>query len=144
MKRNLSAADMDAAKRLKDIITTSPKRLTQGQIAKELGFESQGVISQYINGKIKLGTLTTMKFAKLFDVEPIAIRPDLEEQLQSKDKVVLADYNKVIETIEITLLELNVNLDYKKKIPLFEMAYRVYQHDKNIEQVKKMVTLIAS
>tara|TARA_R110002096_G_scaffold315208_1_gene509413 strand:- start:423 stop:866 length:444 start_codon:yes stop_codon:yes gene_type:complete len=146
MSKYITEADIKAASRLKFIAQTSQEKLNQSQIAKAMGFESQGSVSQFFNGKIKLNMETTCKFAKLFGVDPTEIRPDLEEALQNKDKVVLVDYNKVIETVEMTLLDLNTHLDYKTKIKIYEVSYNIFKSSRDnqgIKQVQEMVALMA-
>lgn len=142
MNRNLTTLDLSAATRLKEIIKLSPKKLTQGQIAEKMGFKGQGVVSQYVNGKISLGTDATIKFANLFDVEPTAIRPELEDELQTKKKVVLADYNKVIETVEIQIAKENAELDYKQRIKLYELSYKLYINGKDLVAVGDLTKMM--
>ena len=86
---------------------------------------------------------TTCKFAKLFGVEPTEIRPDLESTLQNKDKVILVDYNKIIETVEMTLLELNTTLDYKTKIKIYEVSYNIFKSSGDNDGIKKVQEMVA-
>ena len=143
MSKNMTEADLSAAARLKVIAKNSQKQLNQSQIAKAMGFESQGAVSQFFNGKTKLNMETTCKFAKLFGVEPTEIRPDLENIIQNKDKVILVDYNKVIETVEMTLLELNTTLDYKTKIKIYEVSYNIFKSSRDNDGIKKVQEMVA-
>lgn len=68
--RNLKAA-WDAKKK--------ELKLTQELAAELLGFESQGTVSQYLNGKIPVNTDAALKFAALLKVKPEDIREDLKD-----------------------------------------------------------------
>lgn len=82
MKRKpLSAADIEAARalrRLWDDKKTALK-LTQDKAAELLGFSTQGAVSHYLNGYTPLNTDAVLKFAALLQVQPSAIRPDIED-----------------------------------------------------------------
>lgn len=77
--RNLTQADLDAAERLLKIWNARKRGrpgLTQENVAGDLGM-TQGAVSQYLNGKIALGPVATLRFAKLLECNPLDIRPDL-------------------------------------------------------------------
>lgn len=50
-------------------------KLVQKKVADDFGV-TQGMISQYLNGETVIGVETTLKFARLFNVSPLEIRPD--------------------------------------------------------------------
>lgn len=76
-ERNLSQMEKDDAKRLKELWNKKKEilRLSQVTAAKQLGYNSQGAISQYINGKVGLNFHAAAKFAKLLRVEIKEISP---------------------------------------------------------------------
>lgn len=79
-KRTITQADREAAKRLKRIWEEKKKdlHLTQEKAADQLGFKTQASVSHYLNCRIALGPVATLKFARLLDVSPQDIRPDFE------------------------------------------------------------------
>ena len=77
VERVLSQAEKDDAKRLK-LLWQSKKDdlgLSQVKAAKELGYHSQGAISQYLNGKVAMNFHAVAKFAKLLRVDVQEIAP---------------------------------------------------------------------
>ena len=62
-------------KKILDLWTNDPS-LTQRRAAIDLKI-SQSAICQYLTGKIPLNIPIIIKFAKLFNVSPIEIDPDL-------------------------------------------------------------------
>jgi len=54
------------------------KKLTQERAAEQLGFETQGAISQYLNGKVALNDSTILKFSKFLGCNPGQIKPELD------------------------------------------------------------------
>lgn len=75
--RNLTKEEREDARRLKQIWLSKQEALNLSQVkaAKELGYNSQGAISQYINGKVSLNFQAAAKFAKLLRVEIKDIAP---------------------------------------------------------------------
>lgn len=53
------------------------KRLTQAAAAEQMGWQEQSAVSQYLNGRIALNFDAVFKFARLLDVKPTDIWPDL-------------------------------------------------------------------
>lgn len=53
--------------------------LTQDRMAEIMG-TTQGAVSQYLNGKIRLNYQAILQFAHALDIDPTEIRDDLEEQ----------------------------------------------------------------
>lgn len=76
--RDLSKEERDDARRLKQLWIAKKDQLHLNQVkaAKELGYNSQGAISQYINGRVSLNFQAAAKFAKLLrvDIQDIAPR----------------------------------------------------------------------
>jgi transcriptional regulator with XRE-family HTH domain len=82
--RIITAADLDAAKRLREIWEREQAArpgLTQESAALDMKM-TQGAVSQFLLGKVALGVGATLKFAKLLAVSPLQIRPDLTELLK--------------------------------------------------------------
>ena len=74
-------ATPEASKNLKAAWNARKKelKLTQELAAELLGFESQGTVSQYLNGKIPVNTDAALKFAALLKVKPEDSREDLKD-----------------------------------------------------------------
>ncbi|MBG6240464.1 MAG: helix-turn-helix domain-containing protein [Candidatus Symbiopectobacterium sp. Clec_Harlan] len=81
--RQVTDQDKQTATRLKRIWDEKKKALglTQEKAADALGFNTQGAVSQYLNGKVPLNTDTVIKFAKLLRVTPEEIKPELADLL---------------------------------------------------------------
>lgn len=77
MARQLTKEELEDARRLKQIWLAKKDALHLSQVkaAKELGYNSQGAISQYINGRVSLNFQAAAKFAKLLRVEINDIAP---------------------------------------------------------------------
>jgi transcriptional regulator with XRE-family HTH domain len=75
-----TAADVEAARRLRTIIERIPRasRPRQEDLAEELGI-NQSSVSQYVNGRIPLNYRAVMEFARVLKVDPREIRDDLPE-----------------------------------------------------------------
>jgi hypothetical protein len=84
-KAKPTAADKAAARNLKNAWLSLKRadRPTQEQIAeewaKQWGNATQGLISQYMNGRLPLGLQTVLRFASILGIEPTVIRKDLPE-----------------------------------------------------------------
>lgn len=78
--RKITDADRRAAERLREIYQAKKGELglTQEKIGELYGEASQGLISQYMNGRIALGAVATLKFAGILRVTPTDIRPDFQ------------------------------------------------------------------
>jgi transcriptional regulator with XRE-family HTH domain len=78
-KRTITEADELAAEELKKIWDRKRQELslTQEKAAQQFG-GTQGLISQYLLGRIALGRIATLKFARILQVAPEEIRPDFE------------------------------------------------------------------
>lgn len=75
---------MQIASRLKAIWERKKAELslTQEKAAGMLGFNTQGAVSQYLNGRVPLNVENTLKFSALLGVEPEEINPDLADLLR--------------------------------------------------------------
>lgn len=86
-KSKPTAADLDAAERLRGFWEARKKErgLTQEVMAERLGNRTQGLVSQYLSGKIPLNYKAVMAFADALGVYPTAIRSDLPEMALALD-----------------------------------------------------------
>lgn len=75
--REMTSEELEDAKRLKRIWNAKKDELHLNQVkaAKELGYNSQGAVSQYINGKVGLNLQASAKFARLLRVNVTDISP---------------------------------------------------------------------
>lgn len=75
--RNLTPEEAADAKRLREIWKNKREELHLSQVkaARELGYNSQGAVSQFINGKVGLNFQAVAKFAKLLRVNVGDISP---------------------------------------------------------------------
>lgn len=55
----------------------APKERTQAVLAEELGWQSQGTVSQYITGKLELNLEALLRFAAVLDFDPKRVSPRL-------------------------------------------------------------------
>lgn len=77
----MTPADVAAHKRLRAVWDERAKglNLTQDKVAALMG-GTQGLVSQYLTGRIPLNFKALMHFAHALEVDPKTIRSDLEEQ----------------------------------------------------------------
>ncbi len=61
----------------KDTLRKKGEKFTQELALVDLGFETQGAISQYLNGGIALNVDAILKFATLLECHPEEIRPSI-------------------------------------------------------------------
>lgn len=92
-KRNITSADIEAARNLRRLWREKKTklRLTQESVATEEFGATQGLISQYLTGKIALGPVAVLKFAKVLQVEPREIRKDFDLLMGTSDKDLTAE-----------------------------------------------------
>jgi len=89
--RRITPADQRAANNLKRLWKERKKALglTQEKVAQEFGGadrgRTQGLISQYMTGRIALGPVATLHFARILKCSPQEIRPDLQLSVVSDD-----------------------------------------------------------
>lgn len=76
--RNITKADLQATERLRRIWDQQQRarKFNQTDAGAEMGM-TQGAVSQYLTGRIALGPVATLKFAKYLGCNPLEIRPDL-------------------------------------------------------------------
>ena len=81
MTRRMEKQAVEDAKRLKKIWTEKKDVLflSQTKAADEFGYNSQGSVSQYLNGKVALNMSAVAKFAKLLQVNVSDISPTFGE-----------------------------------------------------------------
>lgn len=86
-ERTITDQDRLAAANLKRIWGRKKKELnlTQEKAADAFGIKTQSAISQWLNGKVPLGPVAVLRFARLLEVDPTDIRPDFEFRLLSDD-----------------------------------------------------------
>lgn len=82
-KRELTPEEKAECERLKALWTSwkARNRQTQEYAADQLGFRTQGAVSQYLNGKIALNLPVAIKWAKLLDCQVADFSPRLAAQL---------------------------------------------------------------
>lgn len=92
--RTLDAHEIEDAKRLKEIWLNKKERLNLSQVkaAQELGYNSQGAISQYLNGKVALNLQAVAKFAKLLRVNVSDISPRYAQMVKDPTPEPLEPY----------------------------------------------------
>lgn len=92
--RHLTQEEREDAKRLKKIWLSKQEALHLNQVkaAKELGYNSQGAISQYLNGKVSLNFHAAAKFAKLLRVDIKDIAPRFAPLVEKPTPNGLDDY----------------------------------------------------
>lgn len=78
-RRTITPHDVENAARLKAkwLAYKEATKTTQADLAKTLGFAGQGVVTQYLNGKIALNTDAILRFARVLGITPAEIDPDL-------------------------------------------------------------------
>lgn len=92
--KELSFDEVEDAKRLKKVWTEKKDELHLNQVkaAKELGYNSQGAVSQYLNGKVAMNMQTAAKFAQLLRVEIAQISPRFSKMVGKPIAPVLDNY----------------------------------------------------
>lgn len=87
-RRTFTEADRAAQARLRALWRAKAKQLglTQEKAAKQFG-GTQALISHYLTGRIALGRVAAMKFARLLRVPPEEIRDDFEFSRQLAEDV---------------------------------------------------------
>jgi transcriptional regulator with XRE-family HTH domain len=84
-KRKLTPQELDAAKRLENLWNQRKHELglTQEKVAHLCGWGTQGAFSQYLRGRIPLNLDAVLKIAKVIQVEPESIMPEIADLLSS-------------------------------------------------------------
>ncbi|EMJ5494599.1 LexA family protein [Pseudomonas aeruginosa] len=90
----------EEAHRLKSIYLAEKAKakgkLTQATLAEELGWASQGTVSQYLNGTMELNLEALLKFAGALHFEPHAVSPRLAPIYQAVRKGASPDSDTVV------------------------------------------------
>lgn len=83
-KNVITEEDIQIASRLKSLWNKKKDELslTQEKAAGLLGFNTQGAVSQYLNGKVPLNVENTLKFSAMLEVDPEEINPELSSLLR--------------------------------------------------------------
>ena len=119
----------------------------QKDLAVFLGFKSASSVSQFVTGEVSMSLEYVKKIADYFKVGISQIRPDLIETVGVGDIIdqtkleLMETYNHVIELVEVTLIERNATLPYKKKIKLIEAGVKNYLELKSDENVIQIIDL---
>lgn len=56
-------------------------KITQEKLAGLMGFNTQGAISQYLNGKVRLGNEVLFRFAYHLNFDPTEVRTDIFDRM---------------------------------------------------------------
>lgn len=140
--RQMTDQDKNASIRLKRIWDEKKKALglTQEKAADALGFNTQGAVSQYLNGKVPLNTDTVIKFAKLLRVIPEDIKPELADLLcyvreTNNDSLNLVP-EQPISPQEMAMLKLINQLPKSERTQLHEaLEDRKRYYDRLLEEI---------
>lgn len=132
-KRNITQADIEASKRLREIWNAKKESLslTQSKAAEILGYASQGVAGQYLNGHVALGTEATIKWAKLLQVKVDDIRPEIGSFAQVNGvNDDLSLYRSAITLVDAKLEAAERLMTSKKRIKLYDNIYSIMKNAK--------------
>lgn len=119
-KAKPTEADLEAAARLRAewAARKQDRGLTQEKMAERLGGKTQGLVSQYLSGKIPLNYRALLAFSDALGIYPETIRTDLpEQQVSGSYRVRDASQPARLdpEKIEITTRAINRVLDRRVK-----------------------------
>ena len=111
--REVTIEELEDAKRLKRLWVAKKEELHLSQVkaAKELGYNSQGAVSQYINGKVGLNLQAAAKFAKLLRVNVVDISPRLGQLVERPTPTALDGYTAPT-TGSLGGVDTNITLDW--------------------------------
>jgi len=99
------------------------------QISKDLNY-SQGVISQYINGKREMSENFRAEFEKFYNIK-FSDFEDKNENYQKDSEILFSGYDKKINEIKIEIEELNIESKRLKEEDS-EGNKKTIEHIKNI------------
>lgn len=100
-KRKITDADLAAAQRLREIWEERARKLgvTQDTVA-DLLDGTQGLVSQYMTGRIALNYRAVLAFSKVLQIDPGTIRTDLsEQQLDQRISDPRVEYNDWVNVV---------------------------------------------
>lgn len=86
-RRELTAAELDAAKKLQHIWNTKKDELhlTQGKVAQTCGWSNESAFGAYLHARVPLNTEAVLRLAKILKVHPTEIMPEIAELLPSSN-----------------------------------------------------------
>ena len=84
-RRELTASELDAAKKLQHIWNTKKEalNLTQGKVAQTCGWSNESAFGAYLHARVPLNTEAVLRLAKILKVHPTEIMPEIAELLPS-------------------------------------------------------------
>ena len=99
-KRELSNAEIEAAQNLKKIWNEKRKvlKISQEEMAFKCGWSGQSAFSQYLHSRIPLNTDAVLKIAKILEVHPTEIMPEIAALMPTSQKIEEKKIDKVQET----------------------------------------------
>lgn len=129
-KAKPTEADLEAAARLRAewAARKQDRGLTQEKMAERLGGKTQGLVSQYLSGKIPLNYRALLAFSDALGIYPAIIRTDLpEQQVSGSYRVGEASHPARLdpEKIEITTRAINRVLDRRVKGMTLDLTDRM-------------------
>ena len=82
-RRELTAAELDAAKALQQIWSAKKDglHLTQGKVAQICGWSNESAFGAYLHARVPLNTEAVLRLAKILKVHPIEIMPEIVDLL---------------------------------------------------------------
>ena len=120
-KRKLTPEDEVVKENLNVLYTAWKKdhpRIRQDEVAEMLGWESQSIVSQHLNGHTPIRLEAVLKWAKLLGVEPKQLNPKIDDYFSGFATQSSSDTDKT-DAILSTLSNLNLSLSPGQK-DLFE------------------------
>ncbi|MEW6462957.1 MAG: XRE family transcriptional regulator [Pseudomonadota bacterium] len=91
MKKTLPPHVAEEAEKLSALFKAwqkqSPKERTQAIVAEQMGWQSQGTVSQYLTGRLELNYEALMKFVEILNCTPADISPRLAKRLYTPQEV---------------------------------------------------------
>jgi phage repressor protein C with HTH and peptisase S24 domain len=151
-KGNLSETDRAAAKRLRNLWDVKKRalHLTQEKAAAILGFSTQGAVSQFLNGTTRLNTDATLGFAKLLQVAPEEIRPELDLGPAPPTLLAAASPSSA-ESIDVPMFNAVASMGLGRSLPEYETVIDtlrlskqwVHSHLSNISSPSNLAALSA-
>jgi transcriptional regulator with XRE-family HTH domain len=99
-KRELSNAEIEAAQNLKKIWNEKRKvlKISQEEMAFKCGWSGQSAFSQYLHSRIPLNTDAVLKIAKILEVHPTEIMPEIAALMPTSQKIEVKKVDKIQET----------------------------------------------
>jgi hypothetical protein len=88
-RRELTAAELDAAKALQQIWNTKKDELhlTQGKVAQICGWSNESAFGAYLHARVPLNVEAVLRLSKILRVHPTEIMPEIAALLPSDNPV---------------------------------------------------------